>query len=303
MISPGRLWWQLRRDMKRGWDAAYHDYQTLPRIEEWSWPYWGEMPANVPVHVLTGDKDWLLAAWALASFLHFSETGWPIVIHDDGTLPEEAVEVFKGLFDSCRIILRAESDADLSQVLRPYPFCLDYRNTHPLGLKVFDMAHYARGERFIVLDSDVLFFRRPQEIINWAKGPLAKDCWFNEDAHEASLITASEAREELNVKLWNRVNSGLGLLYRPAIDFDFCDRALAVTSILRGHIWRVEQTLFALCASRQGKGGLLPKTYEVSLKKHASKDVVARHYVGAVRDRFFAEGLKRLRGDLLEVEE
>lgn len=303
MISPGRLWWQLRRDVKRGWGAAYHDYQTLPRIEEWAWAFWGEEPTKVPVHILTGDKDWRLAAWSLASFLHFTEVGWPIVIHDDGTLPEEAVEVFKELFVSCRIIMRGEADAEVTKLLRPYPFCLDYRNTHPLGLKVFDMPHYANGERYVMLDSDVLFFRKPEEIIHWANGPLAKDCWFNEDVQEASLITASEAREELNVKLWSRVNSGLCLIYKPAVDFDFCDRALAITSILRGHIWRVEQTLLALCASRNGKGGLLPNTYEVTLKKNASKDIVARHYVGAVRDRFYAEGLKRLRGELLAYEE
>src|SRR5437016_1168105 len=139
MISPGRLWWQVRRDVKRGWNAAYHDYNTLPRIEEWLWAYWGEESATVPVHVLTGDKDWLLAAWSLASFFHFTEIGWPIVIHDDGTLPDEARETFVTLFDSCRIIPRAESDADVTRALWPYPFCLDYRNTHPLGLKVFDM--------------------------------------------------------------------------------------------------------------------------------------------------------------------
>ena len=38
------------------------------------------------------------------------------------------------------------------------------------------------------------------------------------------------SREELDVKLWSRVNSGLCLLYKPALDFDFCDRALATTS-------------------------------------------------------------------------
>jgi hypothetical protein len=64
----------------------------------------------------------------------------------------------------------------------------------------------------------------------------------------------------------------------------------------------VEQTLFALCASRFGKGGLLPKHYEVSLKRRAHPDAIARHYVGAVRDRFFGEGLKRLREELLAVE-
>jgi hypothetical protein len=100
------------------------------------------------------------------------------------------------------------------------------------------------------------------------------------------------------VKLWRKVNSGLCLLTKATIDLEFCERALGETSILKGHVWRIEQTLFALCASR-GKGGLLPPIYEVSLGKYAAPDAVARHYVGAVRDRFYGEGLKRLRGVLL----
>ena len=54
MIRPGRLWWLLRRDLRRGWEATRQHYFTLPRIEEWSWPFWGEKPQDVPVHVLTG---------------------------------------------------------------------------------------------------------------------------------------------------------------------------------------------------------------------------------------------------------
>ena len=302
MISPGRLWYLLRRDMKRGWSAAYHDYNTLPRIEEWSWPFWGEKPHDVPVHVLTGEKDWRLAGWMLASWFHFSEMGWPVVIHDDGTLPAEGAEFFEHLSPATRIISRREADAAMAIKLKAFPFCEDYRKAHPLALKIFDMPHFCTNERFLAFDSDVLFFSYPQEIREWADGK-AKECWFNEDVAEGALITGSEAREELGVKLWSRVNSGLCLLWKAALDLDFCDRALAATSILKGHPWRIEQTLFALCASRHGKGGLLPRKYEVSLGRRASPSAVARHYVGAVRDRFYAEGLGRLREQLLAVED
>ena len=89
-ISPGRLWWLLRRDLRRGWRASRHHYKTLPRIREWQRPFWTEHRQAIPVHVLTGKNDWQLAAWMLASWFHFSERAWPVVIHDDGTLPKEA---------------------------------------------------------------------------------------------------------------------------------------------------------------------------------------------------------------------
>jgi hypothetical protein len=301
VISPGRLWWLLRRDFKRGWEASYHHYKTLPRIAEWSWPFWNERPMPVPVHVLTGQNDYLLAAWMLASWFHFTEHAWPVVIHDDGTLPEEGRALFRKLFPPIRIIDRREADAAIEPLLRPFPFCADYRRKHPLALKVFDIPHFASGERFLVFDSDVLFFSYPSEIITWVKDET-DECRFNEDAREGSLITAAEARAELNLRIWPRVNSGLCLMVKSIVDLDLCDRALAQTSIPSGHVWRIEQTLLMLCAARYGKGGLLPNTYEVSLGRNAAPDVIARHYVGAVRDRYFAEGLKRLQPILLPRE-
>ncbi len=298
MISPGRLWWLLRRDMKRGLEASRQEYKTLPRIAEWSWPFWNEAPQKIPVHVLTGEKDWRLAAWMLASWFHFSEFAWPIFIHDDGTLPGEAQKLFKKLFTSARIISRKEADTAIQPTLRSFPFCADYRRLHPLALKIFDIPHFTTGDRFMVFDSDLLFFNHPREILDWVS-TQADECWFNEDVQEGSLITAAEARAELGIKIWPRVNSGLCLLPKAALDFDMCDRALAQTSILSGHVWRVEQTLLMLCAGRYKKGGLLPRTYEVSLGKFAAENAISRHYVGAVRDRFYAEGLKRLSSVLL----
>ena len=301
MISPGKAWWLLRRDAKRGFDATFHHYKTLPRIAEWSWPHWKEPRQSVPVHVLTGREDWQLAAWMLASWFEASELTWPVVIHDDGTLSAEARETLQKLFPSARIITRAEADAAVHRVLQAFPFCDDYRRAHPLALKLFDAPHFTEGDHYMTFDSDVLFFRYPREIVDWAQ-ERPSECWFNEDVQEGALITAAEAREELGVRLWPRVNAGLGLIYKPAIDLDLIDSALAQTSILRGHIWRIEQTLYTLCASRHGRGGVLPRSYEVSLAKNGDEDAVCRHYVGAVRDRFFAEGLERLRHQLLPLE-
>jgi hypothetical protein len=156
------------------------------------------------------------------------------------------------------------------------------------------MAYYCEGKRFIVLDSDVLFLNHPREIMDWV-GSGTDECWFIAGNEEGSLLSEKDALDDLNVRLWPRVNSGLALITKEAVNFEFCDRVLGETSILKGDLKRVEQTLFALCASRHGKGGLLPKTYEVSPGKHAAEDCVARHYIGPVRDRFFSEGMKRLR--------
>ena len=301
MISPGRLWLNLRRDIKRGWSASFHDYTTKAQIVKWSWPYWNEAPMPVPVHVLTGANDWMLCAWMLASWLTATEQTWRIVIHDDGTLPAIARKTLASIFKTARFISRTDSDVAMDKLLRPFPFCHDYRHKHPLSQKIFDIPHFCDSERLIILDSDLLFFCYPSEIMQWVNGS-SNECWFNEDVAEGSLVSREEAWSDLGVKLWPRVNSGLCLLQKAAIDLDFCERAMGETTLLKGHIWRIEQTLIALCASRHGRGGLLPKTYEVSLTKSATNDAIMRHYVGAVRDRFYGEGLARLGPVLLSKE-
>ena len=204
--------------------------------------------------------------------------------------------------DLLRVVSRAEADAEMKLHLKAFPFCEEYRGAHPLARKVFDTAHFTAGEHFLVLDCDVLFFQEPREIRAWADVGAEK-CWFIEDAVEGSIITVAEARDELGVKLWRRVNAGICLLWKPAIDFDFCDRTLAQTSILKGLPERIAGTLLALCASQHGEGGLLPKSYEVSPDRHAEKDAIARHYSGGERERFFSDGLDRIRESVLNIAE
>ncbi len=77
-----------------------------------------------------------------------------------------------------------------------------------------------------------------------------------------------------------------------------CERALRDTTPLTGRVWLVEQSLFAICASAWGRGGLLPPEYEVSPGAKGWPDAVARYYVGAVRQRIYSEGMARLKNEL-----
>lgn len=292
-MTPGRLLYIMRRDWSRGWRAAYRDYVTAPKIESYRCPDFPPNAATVPIHILTGKDDWRLALWMLASFHYFTKRRWLVMVHDDGTLSAEAAAIFRASFPGLKLITRAEADAFMEPRLKSHPRCRAYRESHPLALKIFDVPEMSRGERILILDSDVLFFARPDDILDWVEC-RRDECRFIRDVAESSNVSAEEARERLEIALWPCVNSGVCLLPSAVVDLDFCERCFEQTGILGGHIWRVEQTLFALCASRYGRGGLLPNSYEVVLTPNGAVSATARHYVGAVRDRFYAEGLGRL---------
>lgn len=258
--------------------------------------------AGASVHVVTSGQDWRLTAWMLASWCHFTERAWPLVIHEDGTLTDAAAAKLQGIFPGARIIRRKEADAALEPVLLAFPFCETFRSDDPSALKIFDARYFCTAERFFVFDSDVLFYNFPRELVDWAEGSIG-GCWFPEASEEHSLVTPGEARDEFNVRIWPRVDAGICLFQKAAIDLDFIDSALAQTSILRGSLEHAAQTLAMLCAARVGRGGLLGPRYETSRERRAADNAISHQYAGAFRGRLFDEGLKRVAPHLFAAEE
>jgi hypothetical protein len=297
-MTPGRLWWLLRRDWNRGWEATYHDYLSTPRIRRWRHPHAHGQTEAVPVHVLTSRENLPLGEWMLASWVHFTDRNWLITVHGDPTVEDSDFKSLRRLFPGIQTTLAHDRDAAMLGALESFPRCLEYRRRHPLAHKIFDIPLIASRGRFVLLDTDVLFYRRPVEILDWCAGKV-RGCWFNRDASDALTVPASQWEALVGVRPWEAVNSGLCLIEADAIDLPLCEQSLAQSPLLERNLWRVEQTLFALCAARAGPGGLLPETYEVSLGRRARPGAVARHYVGAVRQQFFAEGVRLLAPILL----
>jgi hypothetical protein len=294
-MTLGRIVYLIRRQIKLGLKHGWAEHLLMPRISSWRIPNELE-DSPVPVHVLTSRYDWEMALWMLASLHEASRLRWPIVLHEDGTLEQEQLDLYAKLFPSLKVVRRTEADLVMGQILGPYPRCADYRNRMPHGLKAFDIPQLANSPRYLMLDPDVLFFSRPTEIVDWAADSEDFSCWFNQDFQEPSPIPPAQAEKDLGIELWSQVNTGLCLLTRDSVsDLAAMEEWLAHPALQDSKVqWRVEQTLLALAASKAGKGGLLPSTYEVSPNRNRHPKSVARHYVGCVRDRFIGEGVKEL---------
>jgi hypothetical protein len=88
------------------------------------------------------------------------------------------------------------------------------------------------------------------------------------------------------------VNSGLGLVHRDSVRWDWTEEFLALPGILAGHFWRIEQTLYALCSSRYGVE-LLPDEYTLRLEPGIGARCFI-HYNGTIRHLMYGEGMARL---------
>ena len=231
------------------------------------------------VHMLVSSRTWHAGLLAYVAFEQHTNRHWRFYIHEDGTVDDAARRIITKTLPDATLISREEADAKMRNSLEAFPLCLEQRSRHNLFLKFSDFVSFAPGERFIVLDSDVIFFRRPGEILSWVDS--ADDaCLHNEDTKEKYCIPREEIRKTLGIAMWPRFNSGLVLMPRRAVDFQLAERFISAFKNSVHHPQFFEQTLYGLTATAWGRGGPLPSSYEISWGYFRKPGAICRHYVG-----------------------
>jgi hypothetical protein len=294
-MTLGRLFYLAKRRFRLGCRHWYAENVVWKKILDWR-PNANWLLSPVPVHFLTSINDWKMTLWMLASLHETTQRRWQITLHDDGSLLNGDLENFRRIYPEIRIIRLKDANERMAKVLSDFARCQDYRNRMPHGLKCFDIPEFCEAQRYLMIDPDVLFFKKPLEILQWVENFSDTSCWFNKDFQEPSPLPPAQAMADLGVPLWLCVNTGLCLLQRGVVrDLDSMEKWLGHPALQNPKMqWRVEQTLLALCASQAGAGGLLPEEYEVSPRKNRETAGISRHYIGCVRDRFYSEGILEL---------
>ncbi len=252
-----------------------------------------EFPANaepVSLHMVLSHDMLLMGMLALRSFEYHTQRLWSPVVHEDGSLTDADVRELMQQFPDAKVIRRANADTTLDEALKPYPVCRENRKKHNWFLKVFDTRHYAPHDRYLVMDSDIVFFRRPEFLLNWiAERP--ETFWFMEDTREKYSGPREEIEQAMGFPLWHKVNSGLDLMVRPAVELSLAEQFLARCAPAAREYHFLEQSFFAVAGSKWGRGGKLGPEYEISWTNFRRKGAVCRHYVGPFKnDALYIEG-------------
>ena len=153
--------WRTERG-RRAMEAAAWNLPALPA--------YGGKPLEV--HVLTGRRFWYQTAFCLWTFARHAERALAPCLHDDGTLTEEWCVPLRRLFPAARIIPESETRVRLDAILPPgqFPSLRRRREELPLIRKLTDIHAGLAGWR-LFMDSDLLFWRRPQLLVDWLNQP------------------------------------------------------------------------------------------------------------------------------------
>jgi hypothetical protein len=156
---------------RRAMEAAA---QTLP-VASTRAPAAEEKPLR-EIHVLTGQRFWYQSAFCVGSLLAHAaqETRFTLrpVFYDDGTLRGASRDQLAALFPNAKLVSIEQTRERLQQFLplQEFPALRDRWEKYAHIRKLIDPHLGANGWK-VVLDSDMLFFRRPQFLLDWLAAP------------------------------------------------------------------------------------------------------------------------------------
>jgi hypothetical protein len=220
---------------------------------------------------------------------------YPLWIHWQGAVHPRALRRLKAHFPNAGIVLPEEADRVVQPWLehRKLLRLLAMRRANGMMLKLIDFKLFGHSPNVLSLDSDILFFRYPTELVVATSEPLPK-AYFQHDLDSAYNIRVSAAWDDLRVRLEPRLCAGLRLFARETLDLERCEFFLAHPAVAK-NTGLIEQTLHALCASEKGIVALLPDAYLVSLEPRVEiEQLIARHYPHISRPQFTEEGIRYL---------
>jgi hypothetical protein len=248
---------------------------------------------NCEVRILTHKGDWLSALWTLKSFYYHSRSSLALHIHDGGLFESQA-KVLKHHFPMAHFHERHQTSAAVEAALtaRGLNQCVAYRQWNIHTLKLFDFYLLTNANKIIVLDSDVLFFGPPTQLLEAGANPGAPN-WYCRDFQYAYAVPLERMEQLAGRSVAPRANSGIACVAPGSIDFDLIEYCLSHETGLSKTRAVVEQSLHAICSSRYGTE-LLPAEYMVSTKAGLCDNVIAKHYVASPRPELYREGMATL---------
>lgn len=252
--------------------------------------------AAYELHLVCYFADYLSAMWALKSYLQYVDHDVHLYVHVQGHAPWWMRRRLLRHFPNARLVLQDEADRIVIPWLaeRRYTRLAQLRESAAVMLKLVDVALIGRLNRMLLLDSDVLFFKAPTELLAAAGDHTTTT--FQQDAFSCYVLSREQALSAFQIELVERVNTGIVAIDRSAIDLGLCERLVEHPTFWDRRSGWGEQTLYALLGSARGRVDLLPPTYAISMEEEPRPaSVVARHYSGPSRRYLTSDGIPWLR--------
>jgi hypothetical protein len=249
---------------------------------------------NLEIHTVLCGRDVPYLLWSLYSLFAHLPFRCPVHVHSDGTIDSRQRALISESFPGINIIEIEESTKMVDPLLVGYPSLHRFRHESFYGLKLLDVCLSAKSP-VLLLDSDILFFSPPTEIVGSlpfvSDGGFVFNCEFDNPRYWKLPILQGKFPEVIG-----GLNSGL-LLFNPGVVCKLPELEEIVSWMreCRESLPRVdEQTVYAILAGRYPSRALSSLYCTISKPSLPEKDLVSRHYHSDLRPGFALDGIKHL---------
>jgi hypothetical protein len=253
-------------------------------------------PDGLDIYFLTGKKFLYQTLFCIKSLTKQTAERFKFHLVDDGSFDQAMIEQIKRQLPGAEIVLADRIESNLELVLPRAVFSAirNKRDNYPHLKKLTDIHTLAGNSWKLVLDSDMLFFDEPRELLRWIKQPAQPihmlDC-MESYGYDRALM---EGFAQTTVPML--VNVGLIGLKSEAIRWSLMERWIGQLEEAGGKTYYLEQALTAMLLAGETSIVLDPVEYIVNpspLEINSGAGTL-HHYVASSKKGYFTDAWKKL---------
>jgi hypothetical protein len=285
----------VKRSLKRDPIRRWGDRRAQAQMEAAAYQLPSLTPSQQPheIYFLSGRRFWYQTCFCAYSMSVQSGQYLRPVIYDDGSLSQPYEDAIKRIFPDAKIISAQATEARLDHYLPSAAFpTLRSRRLEYFNLRKLTDIHVNSQGWKLVLDSDMLFFRPPNFLLNWLEAP-------QQPCYMVDVETAYGYSEELMQRLAgaaipDKINVGICGLQSESIDWDELEYWCKTLIAAEGTNYYQEQAMAAMLMARY-PSIIAPAQEYVLMPDRAEAQqptAVMHHYVADSKPWYFRYGWK-----------
>ena len=245
-------------------------------------------PGGLSIHFLTGKQYLHQTLFCIQSLSKVTKAKFKFILIDDGSFDEKLIKRINLQLPGAEIITQEIIEQNFQRYLpeNKYPYLHHKRKVYPHIKKLTDI-HTIPGNLWkLVLDSDMLFWSEPKEIITWLNNP-------NKPLHmvdcEESYGYSTKLMADLcGYKIRSLINVGAIGLNSNKINWAKVDHWVKMLEEKEGTSYYLEQAISAMLISSTDSVVLNSKKYIVNPNKEMinNKFGTLHHYVDLSKDGY-----------------
>jgi len=247
------------------------------------------------IHFLTGKKYWYQTSFCAYSLVKSLKKPLQFVFHDDGTFDTNLIKKAKKQFPGCIIHSISEINVKLKEHLPidRYPFLNYKRNVYPHIRKLTDVHCGSKGWK-LMLDSDMLFYKYPEQMINWLQNPI--NPFFILDTFNSYHYSFSLMEQLTGNQITEKLNVGVIGLRSESIDWDKLEYWAKTLEENEGSSYFLEQALSAMIVSgnKLEIGSIDEYVVLPTREEILNPTVTLHHYVAESKEWYLKEAWKKI---------